>query len=46
MKGDIFECYGDVCFMYGMDGKCGPECPDYGLRDGCEVLDEEDEEEE
>lgn len=26
---------GDVCFAYGMNGKCGPECPEFGLRDGC-----------
>lgn len=26
---------GDVCFAYGMNGKCGPECPEFGFRDGC-----------
>lgn len=26
---------GDVCFAYGMSGHCGPECPEFGNRDGC-----------
>lgn len=28
---------GDVCFTYGMSGNCGPDCPEFGLRDGCEA---------
>lgn len=27
-----------VCFTYGMNGHCGPECPDFGMRDGCEEI--------
>ena len=26
---------GDVCFTFGMNGKCGPDCPEFGMRDGC-----------
>jgi hypothetical protein len=29
---------GDVCFAYGMSGHCGPECPEFGHRDGCAGL--------
>lgn len=30
---------GDVCFAYGMNGHCGPECPEFGMRDGCLDMD-------
>ena len=39
---DSFDACGDVCFSYGMAGMCGPECPDYGLRDGCEGSEDDD----
>ena len=26
---------GDVCFTFGMNGKCGLDCPEFGMRDGC-----------
>ena len=29
------EVCSDVCFIYGIAGKCGPECPDFGLREYC-----------
>lgn len=41
---DIFDAYDDACFRYGIAGKCGRECPAYGLRDCCDGLDEEEEE--
>ena len=28
---------GDICFQYGMSGHCGPGCPEFGQRDGCEA---------
>lgn len=31
----------DICFAYGMNGHCGPECPEFGLRYGCAGMDEE-----
>lgn len=34
----------DICFVYGMAEKCGPECPDFGLRDGCADMADEYEE--
>ena len=31
----VTEGGSDVCFRFGMAGRCGPDCPEYGKRDGC-----------